>query len=127
LEKIRDLREAEVKRVKEVQVAVQATQSELAQAEINLLEATVKVSQRKEAVASAVSADLLPKLASEQAMLGIDLEAIKIGLDRLDGHIAELERPALEAARKLEAAKKRLDAERCWAIIASPEPKVQDK
>jgi hypothetical protein len=127
MEKIRALREAEVKRVKAIQAAGQASQSELAQAEINLLETTVKVSQRKEAVASAVSADLLPKLASEQAMLGIDLEEMHMRVRILEDDVARLEQPAREAARKLEAAKKRLEAERCWAIIASPEPKLQDK
>jgi hypothetical protein len=127
LEKIRDLREGEVKKVKQQFAAGVATASDSAQTEISLLEATVKVAQRKEAVASAVSGDLLPKLASEQAMIGIDIEEMRMRMNGLDGDLAQLERPALEAVQKLETAKKRLAAERCWVILASPEPTLKER
>jgi hypothetical protein len=126
LEKIRDLRAVEVKRIKQHVAAGVVAESETAQAEISLLEATVKSAQRKEAVASTVTADLLPKLATEQTMLEIDIAEIGMRMNGVDGDLAELERPAQDAARKLETAKKRLEAERCWVILACPEPTLKE-
>ena len=126
LEKIRVLREAQVKEAQKLLAAGQMNQTDFSQAEVSLLEATVKVAQRKEAVASAASADLLPKLTGEHMMLRIDDEEIGFRLVEIRAEIDKLEKPARERAIKLEAARKRLKAEQCWVILAAPEPKVQE-
>lgn len=119
LEHIVQLREEQFKQTQAAVGQKVATDSDVREAELKVLEAKVQLAQRREAVVNASVGELLPRLNNEQAMISVDIAEIDAKKHYIQDQIDKLNASAEQLHARQTELENKLRASQPWLVTGA--------
>ena len=119
LERIVQLREEQFKQTQAAVSQKVATDGDVREAELKVLEAKVQLAQRREAVVNASVGELLPRLNNEQAMISVDIAEIDAKKRYIQDQIDKLWAQDVQLAARQTELESKLRASQPWLVTGA--------